>query len=243
METLEEVVIGRLFEVFGNPVAVQRAIEAATPNTEKMEEARSRLDNLAKELKQVKDGRGRILRLVSKGTTLSEEEADQELSQLRERENRLKEESNRLVATLDNSPTPEAIKAKARQVCEAFKKHIGTKKKKHTETEPDYTDTKQCLMFWKINASLDSMTWEEKKALAQQVFAGKLTDGRRRGIYLKRDEADQYRGQKTWKYTILGHLIETEGDLEFSHQHPEEFGLGSAAQYWRFQEVTSCASR
>lgn len=57
-----------MFEAFGNPSAVQRAIEEATPNRDKIQEAAKRLERITEELTKLERSRQRILDLVVKGT-------------------------------------------------------------------------------------------------------------------------------------------------------------------------------
>ena len=53
-------------ETFGNPSAVQRAMEEATPNNEKVQEAVKRLESVTKELsKKLESSRQRILALIA----------------------------------------------------------------------------------------------------------------------------------------------------------------------------------
>jgi hypothetical protein len=69
----------------------------------------------------------------------------------------------------------------------------------------------------------DAMTWEQKRALVEQVFDGKTIDGRRMGVYLERlDGQTKYRA-RGWKYSIEGQLIQEQGQVPVSMK---EFGLG-----------------
>jgi len=63
-DVLEDDVIKQLFECFGNPKAVQKAIEDATPNLEKINEARQRQERAEGSLAKIKVGREKILLLL-----------------------------------------------------------------------------------------------------------------------------------------------------------------------------------
>lgn len=184
-EDLEENVIRHLFETFGNPLAVQRAIDEATPNRDKIAEYQERQKRLEDALAKVKVGRDRILRLVTKGT-ITDTDAEDELSALAKREQGHHEELSRLEECLANVPTKELMHAVAGRVSAKF-----TALRHHA------------------NASLDDMTWDDRRLLCQTVFGGNLPDGRRMGVYISWDE------DKQWRYTIRGHLIDELDQLPF----------------------------
>jgi uncharacterized protein YbaR (Trm112 family) len=50
-DALEKAVLWELFRLFGNPAAGERAVEAATPNRDKIDAFRHRLDHVSQELK------------------------------------------------------------------------------------------------------------------------------------------------------------------------------------------------
>lgn len=50
------------------------------------------------------------------------------------------------------------------------------------------------------------MTWEEKRALVEQVFGGTTPDGGRMGVYIERLPA---KGKRfNWRYSIRGQIVE-----------------------------------
>src|SRR5262249_13163294 len=59
-DALEDAVMRDLFDLFGNPAKVQRAVEEAVPDRGKVEELRQRQGRLAEELAKVEDTRGRV---------------------------------------------------------------------------------------------------------------------------------------------------------------------------------------
>jgi hypothetical protein len=118
-DQLEDAVVRHLFETFGNPKAVERAIEEATPNLKKVQECRERMARLTSDLANVEQSRNTILTLIER-ESLTVEQAETKLGQLQEREDVLNGEVERMAATLDSVPTPEGIKSTAKAVVKHF---------------------------------------------------------------------------------------------------------------------------
>lgn len=194
-DQLEEVVFRHLFGAFGNPAAVQRAIERATPNAEKVEQARKRLNWITGELEKIKAERGRLVRIISKGT-ITEADADDVLGELAERESRLKDEYDQLVTSLEHVPTPATVKNTAERFSDKF---------------ISYSNAWLVETCAEADRRYDRMTQEEKRSLAEMVFGGKTPDGRRMGIYVQWPEEQRKSNWKRWNYSLWGHLIEDDG--------------------------------
>ena len=126
-------------------------------------------------------------------------EASQKLDELAKQEASIREELGKVQAFLGNVATPEEIKAKAEEVASAFQRHPFTDLVCHW------------ARTWDINARLEIMTWEEKRALCEMVFSGKTPEGKRMGIYVEWVEGQEARRRKRWWYRITGHLIEQGG--------------------------------
>jgi hypothetical protein len=220
-EQLEENVITRLFECFGNPEAVKKAIEEATPNHEKIVELRRRQEAIEKALGKIKSGRDRLLRLVV-DEAITETHAAEQLKDLLRRETRLLEESERLADNLQHAPTPGNIEAVAHQIAKKFRQRASAKRR---------------AIVHDANSNLAEMTWEEKRSLVEMVFSGKTPGGQRMGVYIEwLDDG------KRWKYTICGHLISVEGCLPMSKRHLATlFTFGAPEQQEAL--VTKCAWR
>ena len=77
------------------------------------------------------------------------------------------------------------------------------------------------------------MPYAERRALCQMVFSGKLTDGRRMGVWISWS-ADG----KKWRYTLAGHLIAGSGPfgkgcfLFSSHPQHQKALVSKNAQRW-----------
>src|SRR5215510_16526709 len=101
---IEDAAMRHMFETFGNPTAVRRAMEEATPNNERIQEALKRLEFVTTELSKIENSRQRVLDLVVKGT-ISETSSNTQLQKLKEREQKLKEEHARLGDELEHIPS------------------------------------------------------------------------------------------------------------------------------------------
>ncbi len=158
-DELEEVVLIHLFNLFGNPVAVQRAIEAVGGDVEKVQEYRAKLERISADLKKIDQGRQRILDLIVKDA-IAQGQAEGKLTDLKQRESGLLEEQSRLTDFLSSRPSPEQIKAAAKQAVES----IGRGK------------------------PFTKMSYDDKRALVEAVFSGKTPDGRRMGVIIRWSE-------------------------------------------------------
>jgi hypothetical protein len=192
-------VIRHLFQCFGNPQAVERAIEEATPNLEKIKEFVQRRNRIETELEKNKEARTKILRLL-KRELIPEDEAERELEDLKDREARQRIELQGLQDSLENVPTPAAIQAVAQQISGSFRL---TAKIKHA------------------NRALEEMTWDDRRALAQMVFSGTRAEGGRLGVYIESSDEQAKRRDKRWQYRIFGHLIHERGQLPMSKARME----------------------
>jgi DNA invertase Pin-like site-specific DNA recombinase len=209
-DDLEDVAMRHLFDTFGNPQALKRAIEEATPNNRKIEEARKRLERIAQDLAKIETARDRILGFVVRGT-ITDRQAEKQLNELTDREHRLQEEVEQLSQQVECVPTANAIAASVQDLTKQFRRRVSAKPRL-------------------VARSFDLMTWEDKRSLAQTVFAGKLPDGRRMGIYIDRLEGQQGKHHRKWNFRILGQLIDEQGffpmsssqrDARFDHSDEE----------------------
>jgi len=188
-DELEELVTLALFQTFGNPVAVQQAIERASGDMEQVSEYQARMERVDADLKKIETGRQRILDLIVKGT-ITTAQTEAKLSDLKDREAKLREEQGRLADYLGNRPSPEQIKAVSKKVAAEM-----TRLQCRTTTARRVASRKP----------FSKMTEAEKTALLQMVFSGKTPDGKRMGIHIEFDDMGN------WTFSIRGHLLEQEG--------------------------------
>jgi hypothetical protein len=214
---IEDAVMRHLFESFGNPAAVARAIAEATPNTDKIQEAVQRLECVTVDLSKLERSRQRILDLVVKGT-IEDASANTQLEKLKEREQKLTEQRTRLEDELAHVPSRAAIAGVAKQISGQFKVYASAKvwaKKVHA------------------NTAFDEMPYDERRQLCQMVFSGKTAEGKRMGVWVAWSP-----NGKRWTYRIEGHLIDASGPLgkgcfEFDSEPVDQKALvGKFAQRW-----------
>jgi DNA invertase Pin-like site-specific DNA recombinase len=225
-DALEDAVLRQLFDLFGNPVAVQRAVEAATQNREAVNELRARLERIMAALGKTGEARDRVIRFISRGT-ISEEEAEKELAELKDREAALREELGLINVTLEHQPTAAEVNAAAEAMAAAFR--------------PRKMNAKLLVAKMEINTDFGGMSWEQARALVQMVFSGKTTEGKRMGIHIERNRGSRRR--PCWDYQIAGRLVHCTGlapapPYEDSDPERPEF-TGGHMQHWLLQEVTT----
>jgi len=219
-DDLEDVVIRHLFECFGNPKAVEKAIEEATPNRDTIKEYQQRQERIADGLAKLKEGRDRLIKFIVNGS-ITETQAEGQLQALTERETKLTAEAERLAEYLDKVPSPALAKSTAKRVSDAMRRF-----------KPKGRKLVSARLWAKVshaNSALDKMTWEEKRELLQMVFGGKTVDGQRMGIYVERIQGQEGRQHRQWRYMIKGHLIDERGFFPMSVDRMEaQFFFGAA---------------
>lgn len=198
-ESLEWRVMDQLFEVFGNPLAMKRAIEEATPNLERIKESEQRITTLEKELAKKASARQKILQLIT-DDVITKVDAEKQLAKLKEDDVRINEELSSLQSYLGNLPTPASI----RRVADVISKKFG-RLRYASSAEVKLAATKRLIGA----GGVDAMTWEEKRSLVETVFDGKTPDGRRMGVYIqwKSTEARLLK----WSYQIRGVVFDGDG--------------------------------
>lgn len=193
-DELEDMVIRHLFDTFGNPQAVQRAIEEATPNLDKIREFQRRQEHIEESLAKIRAGRDKILGLIVKGA-ITEEQAEKQLDELRQLEAKHQEEALRLHDSLANVPNPTAIKAVSERVAASFKKYR-------------LPNAKLVARLRHVDRSFEEMTWEDKRALAETVFSGYTPDGRPNGVYIETIDGQSHHRHKRWLFTLHGNVVD-----------------------------------
>lgn len=195
---IENAVLRALFSLFGNPSAVQRAVEEAIPNRDQIEEMQYRLRRVTEGLDEVSASRDRVVRFISRGT-ISEDQAEKELGELRAREEALKAELGSLHSTLGGMPTAEEVKALAEKASRAFGHR--------------YSDAGLIARKNVANGDFAKMSWEEARRLVQMVFAGTTPTGERFGVRVELPPGQGHTGRRRriWRFHIRGRLVDEWG--------------------------------
>ena len=213
-DDLEDAVIRKLFDCFGNPAAVAKAVEAAMPNREQVIKDRERLKRIADELAKMEAKRNRVVDAIA-DERITEAQSRKTLEAIGVQEKALNDELGRLQGNLDNVPTPAEVKAVASKVAKSF----------------DWPRIKLQAKKNILNHDIERMTWEEKRALVLLVFGGKTPDGKRMGVYVEWIAGQEKRKQKQWRYWLIGRLVHSTGTIPRKPYRPEEDEL---AEYGEF---------
>jgi site-specific DNA recombinase len=190
---LEDAVMRELFSCFGNPAAVQRAVEAATADRTKAEQLRGRLRVLEDSLAKVEAAHERVVDAIAEGV-LTKAKASKKLAELDEREKALKGELDTLAAALRNTLTPEEVRAAAERASAGFRKHAPLSMKAWARKAT-------------LNHDYEVMAWEDARQLALMVFGGRTADGERLGVYVDCLTGRAWQ-RKTWRFRAVGRLTD-----------------------------------
>jgi site-specific DNA recombinase len=155
---LEAVVVRHLFEVFGNPLALERAVERALPQPGQAAGQRAEVSRLARGIGKCQKERSRLVKAVAEGVLSSEDVKDHK-AKIDQREQALSGQRGRLLAALATAEEPEAVKARVRTFADAG---------------------------LRAASRFEAMTWEDQRALCQLVLGGHGPDGTKLGAYISR---------------------------------------------------------
>ena len=194
-DDVEEIVVRHIFETLGNPTGVQKAIEKATPDLNKIKEFEKITESLEGSLEKLQKGKKRIINLVKK-CKISEKEAETELDDVNEQITNQNAKLIKIKSQLENRPTQKEIKLTSKKVASVFRK-LKLSSAKRTESARH------------ANHSYEEMTWQDKRDLLEYVFSGLDKDDNRLGVYIT--FVDSKGGPYKWEYKICGQLIEKEG--------------------------------
>lgn len=176
-DEIEGQVIAKLFGMFGNPTQIDRAVRAAVPNCDSSLRQRDRLNG---ELAKVSRARTSLLNLIEKDA-ITYEHAEKKLLELKEREDGLREELDRVDSALAEMPDEERIRAYVEQAGNA----IFVYRADRDEALPGGND---------LNTYLD-MTRDDKRGLLRAVFGSPLGDGSPAGVYVNNDRTFTIKGR------------------------------------------------
>jgi hypothetical protein len=183
---LEGLVIRKLFEMFGNPAVIERAVKAAIPDCDKAIERQRKLEA---DIASVEKARGRIIGLVVR-EAITEQQAEKELMELKQRDRLLREQLDNLKLTLQDVPDEESLRVYTERIEDAFGQAFyevdgdGNKIPRKTDTIIAYDDNGEYRNGGNDLATLQGMSRDDQRKLIQAVFNAPLADGSPAGIYL-----------------------------------------------------------
>jgi site-specific DNA recombinase len=210
-DELEKEVIESLFYTFGNPAAVQKAIEEATPDLSKIRVLQEEVADIDKRLEKLAAGRARVISLVGEDS-IGDAEAKKQLDDLASKQTRLKEERERLISRIGSAPTADAIRDAAKRVADAF------------DDEYPLAEAKLINRIQLATGDLDFMSAEDRRSLIRSTFDGTLANGRPMGIYISAVEGEKDRRRKQWQFTLRGHVVD--GITAVTHSAKYSRGTG-----------------
>ncbi|HEY7427120.1 MAG TPA: recombinase family protein [Gemmataceae bacterium] len=190
-DAIEQEVIVQLFNLLGNPAAIDRAVKDAIPDCDAALKDRGRLE---KDMDRISKARANLLTLIERGALLLEE-AEKKLNDLRERREALQDQLDKL---------SEVLGAYAGQpflnVVENSGVDADGNAYKMIIIEDEYgnvyaggNDVQSFLM----------MTLHDKRQLIESVFSTPLPGGRPAGVYITPAGGSTH-GPKTYDYQIRG---------------------------------------
>ncbi len=190
---LEEDVVSKLFDMFGNPAAIQRAIKASVPDCD---ESMKRHRRLADDLERVKKARQSVLALVAKGA-VAEEEAEVQLRGLQDRVNILQRELDLLEASLADIPTEEQVRIYVERIESAL--HPDYPEINLTDDQGNEYSGGNTIASWL------AMTDADKKKLVHAVFNGPPINEKPAGVYVLPGAGTAHR-RRQWTFALRGRL-------------------------------------
>ncbi len=209
---IERLVVADLFEMFGNPLAVERAIKRAIPNQGEVVELQKQQDQIKAAIAKTAGAKQRIVKLAADGV-LSADEVKEQITVLREQESKQREQLQKIDDKLDHLPSSDSIRTLATEVVEQLQAAMFPTPRDKRKVPPLVYDVKgKKLHDFSLDLKLDqldndpdaidNMTYDDKRALIESVFTGNTKDGKPAGVYIEweTNENDVTR----WKYSIRG---------------------------------------
>ncbi len=196
-DALEKAVIKDLFIMQGNPAAIERAIKQAMPDCDK---ALDQQRHLEEELAKNDKARNRVLDLIAKDA-LTDAQAETKLRELKERDEQLRAELDKVKETLADLPyyldAPQLpLHVYRWDECIIVE-----------DAEGGQWEGGNDIGTW-VN-----MRPADRQKLLDQAFAGRLSDGRPAGVYLTPTGGARF-GPKSFSYQIRGRLVTGEGRVK-----------------------------
>ncbi|NNJ26144.1 hypothetical protein LzC2_22240 [Planctomycetes bacterium LzC2] len=206
-DDLEDAVMRTLFDLFGNPARVVRAIEEARPDPAGAERLHAQAERLRGRLNEAKAGRGQLLRMIGKGK-LTDEQAGDQLDEIAATELRIQSKLAALERQLRDIPAPGDILATATAACGAVNAHIAASKQRRAER---IERAKRRMEDQCADTDFAALTHADRRTLAEMVFVGTTPDGKPAGVYVEPVPDQPNHRSKTWSFRLSGLLLNAKG--------------------------------
>ncbi len=195
-DKLEAAVVRDVFNLLGNPAAIERAVKAAIPDANKAIRQRERLQA---DVAKIQKARDRVLSLIQKDA-ITDRQAELKLLQLKSQEAALLAKLDGLVVDV---PDAGAIRRALHLFDEGGVIAI------MDDEGNEYAGGNSVQSFLLMSSA-------DRRELVRVAFDGKLPDGKPSGVYITPTGGDRH-GPKRFSYTLRGRLLcGTRRGLEFS---------------------------
>lgn len=196
-DELEDAVMLRLFQMFGDVESVEKAMIRAIPDNSKIEKLREQKQIFGKQLEKADRERQRLVKSIAKGI-ISSTDAEQAIKEIRERETLLKDEIEKIKPQVQNVPTAIQVKRRAKLIKRTL--------------EAIYTRP----------GRLKKMSFDEKRKIVQTAFGGKDAEGNRLGVYVTKPET----AGGPVSFEIKGVFGDVSGHFPMTEKEIKLFDLG-----------------
>jgi DNA invertase Pin-like site-specific DNA recombinase len=186
-DAIEAAVVHDLFNMLGNPAAIERAVTAAIPDCEK---ALNQRQHVEEELAKIGKARDRVLGLIEKDA-LTDAQAETKLRDLKDREAGLRAELDKLAVMLAEVPDAETVRRFVEQVGDAI-----FVLDDEGNTYAGGNDVQSFLM----------MTAGDKRKLVDAALSGNMPDSKPAGVYIT-PAGGPHHGPKRFTYQVRGRLL------------------------------------
>jgi DNA invertase Pin-like site-specific DNA recombinase len=199
-DVIEPVVVRDLFNMLGNPAAIERAVKSAVPDCDKALKQRERLEA---ELAKIEKARNRVLDLIERDT-ITDAQATAKLQALKERETALRGELDKLAAMLADVPDADTMRQAALEIQEVCGAIFIVDDAGNT-----YAGGNDVQSFRMMEPG-------DRRKLIDAAFSGNLPDGKPAGVYISPAGEDS-RGRRRFTYVLRGRLLGARrGGLKYS---------------------------
>jgi septal ring factor EnvC (AmiA/AmiB activator) len=179
-----------LLATFGDVNMIEKAAKAAMPNLDELKRLQTQLENNEKELKRIHARKESLLDAVELGN-FDPHDIKERMTRHKEHESLLLAENANIKAKIEKIPDAKDITRKARLMIRVM------------------------VQIAYHPSHLRKMTFDEKRAFLQVLFAMSNINEKRPDIYLKKFNNDN---ETSWLYTIKGNLnlVDNVGHLPMS---------------------------
>ncbi len=186
-DVIEQEVLHKLFKMFGNTKAIEAAVKSAVPNHDKVSTQR---DRVQEQLDKIGKARDRVLSLIEKDL-ITDEQAEEKLSELKQREATQQGKLDDLVARLARMPDIDTLKQ--------YVEHL------EDGAIIIYDDSGNFLPGGNSLEDYLAMGDEDRSHLIDTVFGAPLPDGKPAGVYITPAGGDEF-GPKRFRFEVRGLL-------------------------------------